>query len=193
MMAVADGDLARRFLAGEPEAAAQVDGWIASAAWPFRRRLSMEWDDLLQEIRLEVVRLLQAGAFRGDSQLKTYLWQVSCHTCLDAVRRQRRRTFVGLEAIVETSTNLASPFEAVAHREGAEAALRAVESLSGECRDLWRKLLHGLSYRQIGRETGVSEGALRVRAHRCRKDAVDAYRAATRKPPRGEKGERAVS
>jgi RNA polymerase sigma-70 factor (ECF subfamily) len=187
-----DADLVQRYLRGEPQAAALVDGWIAAAAWPFRRRLSVDWDDLLQEIRLEVVRLLQAGVFRGESKLKTYLWQVSCHTCLDAVRRQRRRTFVGLEAVASLATTGASPFEALARQEGTERALRTLATLSGECRELWKKLLRGVSYREIGKELGVSEGTLRVRAHRCRKTAVDAYRAAIDAAPPAE-DESAVS
>lgn len=173
-----DTELAERFLRGDAEASALVDSWIAGAAWPFRRRLNCEWDDLQQEIRLEVVRLLQEGRFRGESRLKTYLWQVACHTCLDAVRRQRRRPFVGLDAVESAAAGDASPFELLAKHEGNQAALRALAALPGECRELWRKLLRGQSYRAIGEETGVSEGALRVRAHRCRKGAVEAYRAA---------------
>jgi RNA polymerase sigma-70 factor, ECF subfamily len=173
----ADAGLVERFLRGDPEAAAQVDGWIAGAAWPFRRRLAAEWDDLLQEIRLEVVRLLQARQFRGQSRLKTYLWQVACHTCLDAVRRERRRLFVGLDAIAAVPSSTVSPFDRLSEREGTAAALRAMATLSGECRELWGKLLRGMSYREISHELGGSEAALRVRAHRCRKSAVEAYRA----------------
>jgi DNA-directed RNA polymerase specialized sigma24 family protein len=35
-------------------------------------------------------------------------------------------------------------------------------------------ILSGLSYQQISTQTGVAEGALRVRAHRCRKRAAEA-------------------
>ena len=188
-----DADLVQRFLRGEAEAGAMVDGWIGAAAWPFRRQLSEEWDDVLQEVRLEAVRLLQAGSFRGESRLKTYLWQVACHTCLDVVRRRRRRTFVGLEAVAGAPAATPSPFEALSGRQNVEAAVRALTTLSGECRELWSKLLRGASYRKIGEESGVSEGALRVRAHRCRKAAVDAYRAATEGTPRTAEDESAVS
>lgn len=168
----------RRYLADEAEATALVDGWIAAAAWPFRRRLAAEWDDVLQEIRLEIVGLLQRGSFRGDSRLRTYLWQVAGHTCLDALRRRQRRSFVGLEAVAETPTAAPSPFDQLSGREWRQAALRALGTLSPDCRDLWQRLLRGASYRELAVGLGVSEGALRVRAHRCRKAALDAYRAA---------------
>ena len=178
-----DHDLGHRYLAGDPAATAQVDGWLAAAAGSFRRRLFCDWDDLLQEIRLEVLRLLRGGSFRGDSSLKTYLWQVACHTCLDAVRRQRRRIFVGLEAVENLPTSTDSPFDSLAGREGTELALRALATQSRECRDLWEQILRGMSYREIGRQLGVTEGALRVRAHRCRQCAVAAYRAAAGRAP----------
>lgn len=179
-----DADLVASYVRGEPGALALVNRWIAAAAMPFRRRLSAEWDDLLQEIRVEVFRLLQAGTFRGESRLRTYLSQVTCHTCLDAIRRQRRRAFVGLEEVDAFPAGGPSPLEAMTRRQGEEAALRALTTLSKECRELWRKLLAGLSYREIEAETGVAEGALRVRAHRCRKAAADAYRAASEPGPR---------
>lgn len=179
-----DADLVASFVRGEPGALALVNRWIAAAAMPFRHRLNAEWEDLLQEIRIEAFRLLQAGAFRGDSRLRTYLSRVACHTCLDAVRRNRRRTFVGLEEIDALPAGGPTPLEAMARRQAEVAALRALATLSTECRELWRKLLAGLSYREIEAETGVAEGALRVRAHRCRKAAADAYRAAGARGPR---------
>ena len=81
-----DADLVELFLAGDGDAVREVDGWIAQAAWSYRQRLSNEWDDILQEIRLELTRLLSRGSFRGDSSLKTYLWRVVNHTCIDRLR-----------------------------------------------------------------------------------------------------------
>ena len=60
-MAIDDRDMVARFLRGESEAVGTVDGWISRAAWPYQRRLADRWDDVLQDIRLEVTRLLDAG------------------------------------------------------------------------------------------------------------------------------------
>ncbi|HET8647254.1 MAG TPA: sigma factor, partial [Vicinamibacteria bacterium] len=68
-----------------------MDKWIAGAAGPFRRRLAADWPDLLQEARMEVLRLLRQSSWRGESRLKTYVWRVVGHTCLDAMRRLKRR------------------------------------------------------------------------------------------------------
>jgi DNA-directed RNA polymerase specialized sigma24 family protein len=48
-----------------------------------------------------------------------------------------------------------------------------VEQMSGDCRDLWRSIAAGQSYRQMSRQLGVSEGALRVRVLRCRRRALE--------------------
>ena len=51
--------------------------------------------------------------------------------------------------------------------------LLGLEGMSRECRDLWGLILAGLSYREIGTRLGVTEGALRVRALRCRQRAAE--------------------
>ena len=83
-----DRDMVTRFLRGDSDAVATLDGWISRAAWPYQRRLANRWDDVLQDVRLEVTRLLGEGKFRGESSLRTYLWRVVCHTCLDLIRSQ---------------------------------------------------------------------------------------------------------
>ena len=50
----------------------------------------------------------------------------------------------------------------------------ALQRVPVECRQIWDGILRGLSYQQLSGELGVSEGALRVRAHRCRKRAAEA-------------------
>ena len=64
-MATDDRDVVARFLRGEREAVGTVDSWIARAAWPYQRRLADRWDDVLQDVRLEVTRLLGQGKISG--------------------------------------------------------------------------------------------------------------------------------
>jgi len=150
-----------------------VDGWITGAAGPFRRRLAVDWQDLLQEVRLEVLRLLRRSSWRGEARLKTYVWRVTGHTCLDALRRRRRRPEAepaGLE--LELRSRDPSPLDQVIDDDSTRALLAALQAVPAECRQIWDRILRGLSYREISGELGVSEGALRVRAHRCRKHAA---------------------
>ena len=61
LMATDDRDMVTRFLQGEADAVGTVDSWISRAAWPYQRRLADHWDDVLQDVRLEVTRLLMEG------------------------------------------------------------------------------------------------------------------------------------
>lgn len=162
-------------MGGEPAAVARVDGWLARASSPFRAGLADEWPDVLQEVRLEVFKLLQAGRFRGESSLKTYVWKVCAHTCLDALRRRRRRPLHQPEDEAEPlPASGPSPLDAVLAGERQGRLLAALDAMSAECRELWGLIVEGLGYREISERLGVSEGALRVRAHRCRKRATEA-------------------
>lgn len=161
------------YLDGEPRAVATVDDWLRRAALPFRRRLRNDWEDLLQELRMEVFRLLQQGRFRGDSSLKTYVWRVASHTCLDHCRARARRR--GDEVDVEGEMERLPPRPAGQGTRTVERdlLLRVLAETSDECRKLWEMVVAGLSYREMSDRTGVSEGALRVRVLRCRKRAAE--------------------
>jgi RNA polymerase sigma factor (sigma-70 family) len=176
-MSSEDAQIVEAFLRGEASAVALLDRWIAQAAGAFHRRLSSEWDDVLQEARLEMLRLLQKGQYRGEARLRTYLWQVVGHLCIGFLRRQRRRSRVEdapEAAAEEPASDDPSPFDRVLLHERDERLLGALQAMSRECRQVWRLILEGLSYREIGERLGATEGALRVRAHRCGKAAAEA-------------------
>ena len=160
------------FLDGDAESMETVDGWIRQAAWPFRRRLADLWEDLLQDVRLEIFRLLKEEKFRGDASLKTYLWRVTSNACVDKVRSQRR---VHWEELDEAESYDPRPreelFQHMTDQENRDLAARVLAEMGEECIRLWRMVFGGLSYRQMSRKTGVKEGALRVRVLRCRKKA----------------------
>lgn len=173
-MRTEDAELVERYLGGENDAQATVEDWLHRAARPYRRRLAGRWDDVLQEVRLEIVRLLQDGTFRGESSLKTYLWRVVCHTCLDRLRTRRRWQWTEIDALPEWEADaLLSEPPAGLRQESKDLLLRVLERVSAECRRLWQMILDGLSYREMSRRTGIAEGTLRVRVLRCRKRAIE--------------------
>lgn len=169
-----DARLVDRYLSGDKEAVATLEAWIHRAAQPYRRRLSAVWDDVLQDVRLEVTRLLRGQAFRGESALKTYLWRVVCHTCLDRIRSHSRWRWAELDGMEEWEADavLGDPGGQI-EPESMDLVLRVLEQTSQDCRRLWSMVLAGLSYREMSRKTGIAEGALRVRVLRCRKRALE--------------------
>src|SRR6185295_14732092 len=169
-----DRDVVHKFLAGDRQAVATIDAWILRAAWPFQRRLRSRWDDVLQEIRLEITRLLKQGKFRGDSSLKTYLFRVVTHTCLDQVRAQNKHRWEDLddlEGADQPQATERSPADTGADRD---LLFRVLDRVPHDCRNLWKMLAAGLSYKEMGDRMGVAEGTLRVRVLRCREKATSA-------------------
>lgn len=179
-----DDAIVAGYLRGDAAAVASVDGWIAAASAPFRRRLGADWPDLQQDARIEILRLLRASSWRGEARLRTYVWRVVGHTCLDALRRQRRRPVGEPEDQGAAIPSAApSPLDGLLAQDAGRILLTALRALPEECRELWTRILGGASYGEMSRELGVAEGALRVRAHRCRKRALEAL--AGNAPPPG--------
>lgn len=171
-MATEDQELVARFLRGETDAVGTVNGWISRAAWPYQRRLADRWEDVLQEVLLEVTRLLGQGKFRGESSLRTYLWRVVSHTCLDQIRAQKKWQWTDLDDVDEGKGGALPPQPPASRHEDRDLLLRVLARVSQDCRDLWQMILAGLSYRDMSLRLGVAEGTLRVRVLRCREKAV---------------------
>lgn len=169
-----DSDLIRRYLAGDRAAIDEVDAWIGRAAWSFRRRLGNHWEDALQDVRLEVTRLLTGGRFRGESSLKTYVWRVASNACVDRARSQSRVQWSEIDELDQAGGPAAEvAADRSQAREERDLAVRVLARMSGECRQLWSLLFEGFSYQQMSERLGVSEGALRVRVLRCRRRALE--------------------
>jgi RNA polymerase sigma factor (sigma-70 family) len=169
-----DQEMVREFLKGESEAVRTIDLWISRAAWPYQRRLAHRWDDVLQDVRLEVTRLLGQGKFRGESSLRTYLWRVVSHTCLDQLRSQTKWQWADLESVDQEDGRADTGRAAEGSRESKDLLLRVLARMSQECRELWRMIVEGLSYREMSLRLQVAEGTLRVRVLRCRERATAA-------------------
>ena len=170
-----DAEGVDRFLRGEREALGTVDTWITRAAYPYHRRLSSRWDDVLQDIRMEVTRLLRSGKFRGEASLKTYLWRVVSHTCLDQIRALSRVQWEEFESESGEGGDARAALvsqESGNRSEVKDLLLRVLERVPPECRQLWRMIHAGLSYREMSARLAVAEGTLRVRVLRCREKAV---------------------
>lgn len=166
-----DKELIQNFLAGDGDAVTEVDRWVHQAAASYRRRLGGDWQDTLQDVHLELTRLLRTGAFRGESSLKTYLWRVVSHACLDRIRATARRRFDPVEEVEQTGILSLPPPQGKRH-EQQDLLLRVLAECSDECQELWRLLFAGLSYREMSQKLDVAEGTLRVRVLRCRRRAL---------------------
>ncbi len=170
-MDLRDRELVEGLLAGEASSAAEVERWVRLAATSFRSRLGHDWEDAVQDALVEVLESLRAGLFRGEGALRGYVWRTAARNCLDRVRRQRRWVYVELDES-RLAPAAATALRDLLGKESRERLVALMERLPRTCRELWREILLGRSYREMSERTGVAEGALRVRVLRCRKRAV---------------------
>ena len=164
-----DTTLVAAYLREERHAHALIDDWILQATQTFRHRLGEHWWDALQDIRLEIFKLLEAGKFKGKG-LKTYVWRVAHHTCIDVWRKQRTRTFTTLEDTYKAADP--DPHGSLEAAERTRALLRLLTRVPEECRRLWQMVLEGLSSAQMSAALHIEPGTLRVRLYRCRQKAA---------------------
>lgn len=115
-----------------------------------------EIDDLFQEI---LMRLWKGfGSFRGQSDVKTWIYRVSLNTCLDQDKKKRRRG-----ERVPLSMDI-DPFEGTDDRALQTRQLYSrINKLGLVDRGIILLWLEGLSYDEIAEVVGISVGSVSVR------------------------------
>ena len=166
-----DARLIALLLAGDEAVIAEVRGWVGAAVGRYRGRLAGDVEDLEQEVLLDLMESLAGGRFRGESRLATYVHSYARFKCIDRLRALGRRDMVEIEDDAFVAED-PSPLEELAQRESIALAQQVVDALPEGCRQLWEMIADGMSYRQMSAATGIAEGAVRVRVHRCRQRAL---------------------
>jgi RNA polymerase sigma factor (sigma-70 family) len=106
--------------------------------------------------------------FRHEGSLEAYARSVARYTCLEHLRYVRSVRTLGPQELASRDRGR-TPDDAVSGKEKLRDDLRCLASLSVDCLSLLRMIfVDRLSYSETARRLGISEGALRVRLHRCR-------------------------
>lgn len=127
--------------------------------------------DVLQETLLSAFKNL--AAFRGDSQLSTWLYQVARSFCIKH-RRRREGEPARLESIegteVKSIATDSTSLEAKAHaREVGHVIQAAMNTLQEDHREaIVLRDVEGLSAEEAADVVGIEVGALKSRLHRAR-------------------------
>lgn len=158
-------------LAGDPELIDRVRGWVRLSLTTYHDVLGGDLEDLEQETLLDLTRALREQRFKGKCSLRTFVRSVAHHKAIDRLRARSRRKFLDIEDLDLPETGR-SPLDEVAGAEDIAIALRVQQEMPSNCRELWRRLQEGLSYREMSRHFGVTEATLRLRVFRCRQRAL---------------------
>jgi RNA polymerase sigma-70 factor (ECF subfamily) len=141
------------------------DGRLRALAYRILRDPGL-MDDALQDASIKAYQSLRA--FRGESEVGTWLYRITYTTCLDYLRRERRfQVLTGEDALADAACGV-DPCDIVTRWADLEQAL---DRLPLEQRALV-VLVHqyGYDYRTAGEVVGVPEGtvASRLAAARVR-------------------------
>lgn len=122
--------------------------------------------DATQETFLTLFR--KADRYSGDSAVSTWLYRVATNTCLDLLRKQKRRRAEALpEHHDEPDHRAGEPFDSVEVRPDIEAALAAIPADFRAAVIL--SDIHGMSIAEIGDILGVPAGTVKSRVFRGRR------------------------
>lgn len=171
-----DEDLARRFLAGDPEAFDTLVRRHRNGIYRFVRwhlgAPAGEAEDVTQDVLIEVFRCLPR--FEGRSRLRTWMLALAHNLC-----RQRRRGCDGpgraafteaTDEVLRTVADATADLDALLARRELQVQVRsAIESLGPEHREaVLLREIEGLSYAEIAEVTRVPVGTVRSRLHNAR-------------------------
>ena len=135
---------------------------------------SVQAEDLSQEVFLKIFRGL--SSFRGESSFSTYIYRVAANTAIDALRRREAPT-VSLSAENEEGEEFELalpdpgplPVELLESRERRQAIRAAIDALPEHPRTvILLRELDGMSYQDIAKVMGLTEGTVKSRINRAR-------------------------
>jgi RNA polymerase sigma-70 factor (ECF subfamily) len=124
--------------------------------------------DLFQETFLRVFR--DRARYEPRAAFPTWLFTIARNLFLDSVKRTRTpQTFLERKSASRAAPDPSpGPLETLEQREADAVLWSAVASLAEEDRViLLLSRFEGLRYREIAKILGISEGAVKIRAHRA--------------------------
>ena len=132
--------------------------------------------DLTQEVMIKLFKNI--GAFEGKSKFSTWVYRVAANTCLDELRKIKRKKTVSLDAEYETEDGSVgyeaedtapTPDVSAERSELKTIVAKAVSRLGEEYRTaVILRDINGLSYTEIAEVIGCSVGTVKSRISRGR-------------------------
>lgn len=156
---------ARSFQRGDPAAVREVRRRVSrilrygGLAIPVEER-----EDLEQEVMTEIWAAVNRSGFDASAGFWSFVEVVASRRSIDWLRARRNEH--SLPDVLPSPAE--GPLQETLARERGELVQEVLSSIGARCRELITlRLRDGLSYREIGKTTGKSEGALRVQLYRC--------------------------
>lgn len=160
-----DLELIERWKRGDSRAATLIVERHASAVARYASSQGEreELDELVQDTFVRAFGSLEN--FRGDSALRTWLFTIARRLVLDR-RRAAKRARVTVPADESSAVTEMTPLDSVIAEETEEQVRLAIERLTPMQREVFTlRVSEGMSYADIARLVGSTDGAARVHYH----------------------------
>lgn len=184
-MAISDEELVERIMEGDRQASEILVGRYQRLAFSLAHNFSggdrSRTEDLVQEAFLKVFKGLKG--FAGRSSFKTWFHRVVINSCLDQLRRRKRKERVlslwpfrggdespGLEETLEASDRgqTHNPLGALGTKELSREMQRRLAGLPERQRLVFQlKVIQGLKLREIAEILGMAEGTAKSHLFRA--------------------------
>jgi RNA polymerase sigma-70 factor (ECF subfamily) len=102
-----------------------------------------DWEDVVNEIMINVVEKLKKGEFRGDSSIGTFIYTITSRRIIDFIRKKSKV----LKHAPEPNPYI-SPHEHVENRERARWIAQSMEKLKPK----YKEVLYLYYYKELSRE-----------------------------------------
>jgi RNA polymerase sigma-70 factor (ECF subfamily) len=115
-------------------------------------------EDLTQDVFVKVYKKIKG--FRGDSAVSTWIYRITMNTCLDFLRKNRRRQAVSIDQCPEPQS-------------GSSKLMKLIEGTVATLPQGYRRVfvlhdIQGLKHSEIAEALGITEGASKSQLHRAR-------------------------
>lgn len=124
-------------------------------------------EDLTSEVFLEVVKSI--AAFRGESDVKTWMFSIARHKWIDYLRKKNRQIetevlseLVGELSAADNGARAKEPEERYLDKELLQRIYTLLEEEPERTRTIVRLRMEGYSFYEIGKSQDISESSARV-------------------------------
>jgi RNA polymerase sigma-70 factor (ECF subfamily) len=119
--------------------------------------------DLTQEVFIKVWSHLDS--FKGLSSYKTWIYRITVNTCLQLIRKEKKKKEVPVEVVQHTLTSETNTEVSESHSR----LYHAIGQLKKVDRLVIMMVLEGQEYEDIAEVLGIQPTNLRVKIHRIKK------------------------
>ena len=170
MKHLSDQELMKLLQGGDLTPAGEIFDRYSARIYNFAYRFlknSEAAEDATQEVFVKMIRY--ASQFHGDAKLSTWLFSIAANHCRDHLRKADNRTKESEETLLTLAAPAdAAPDRAVERKQTEALVQQALGLLTPEQREaILLSRYQGLSYAEIAKIAGCSEGAVKTRVFRA--------------------------